>query len=42
MTEEGAVVYQKLLEGVQTRLPQYLDELKGMAAGSGMDFSVVC
>ncbi len=40
-TEAGAVTYSTLLGAVQKQFPQYLDEVKGMADGAGLDFSLV-
>lgn len=41
MTEEGAAVYRDMLKAVNETFPQYLEELRGMADGLGLDFSTV-
>ena len=40
-TEEGATTYTELFGAVKRSLPQYLDEVRGMAEGAGIDFSTV-
>ncbi len=40
-TAEGAATYADLLGAVNNSLPQYLDEVQGMADGAGIDFSEV-
>ena len=40
-TEAGAVTYSSLLGAAQEHFPQYLDEVRGMADGAGLDFSLV-
>ncbi len=40
-THQGAAIYNRFLNAVQKTYPQYLDEVSGMAKGSGIDFSVV-
>jgi hypothetical protein len=40
-TEGGAAIYKDLLAAANETFPQYLDEIRGMASGAGLDFSVV-
>ena len=40
-TREGGMAYTHLLKAAETNLPQYLDEIYGMAFGSGVDFATV-
>ncbi len=40
-THQGAAIYNRFLNAVRKTYPQYLDEVSGMANGSGIDFSRV-
>ena len=40
-TQEGVATYGDLYGAVKKALPQYLEEVEGMAEGAGMEFSMV-
>lgn len=40
-TEAGATTYSSLLAAAQQKFPQYLDEVRGMASGAGLEFPQV-